>query len=77
MKLVTQIRVNLLHLDIIAIALAAQRIGYDILLPRRVLNIDCLLSNGFKPPFLPQVQIGLGKQVLQNFVIGEHIDLPP
>ena len=39
-KLLTQVRVNLLHLDIVAIALANQRIGYDIRLPMRVLNIN-------------------------------------
>src|SRR4051812_40946285 len=76
-KLLTEIRVNLLHLDIVAIALAAQRIGYDIRLPRRVLNINKVLSNGFKPPYLPQVQVGLSEQVLQTFVVGEHIHLPP
>ena len=76
-KGLTQIRVDLLHLDIISIAPAAQRISYDIGLPRRVLNINCVLSNGFKPPSLPQVQIGLSEQVLQTFLIGEHIHLPP
>src|SRR4051812_19191542 len=76
-KLLTQVRVNLMHLDIVAIALAAQRIGYDVRLPRRVLNINRVFSNGFKPPSLPQVQIGLSEQVLQAFVISEHIHLPP
>ena len=76
-ELLTQVRVNLLHLDIIAIALASQRIDYDIRLHRRVLNISRALSNGLKPPSLSQVQIGLGEQVLQTFVIGEHIHLPP
>src|SRR3954470_4432566 len=76
-KLLTQVRVNLLHLDIVAIALAAKRISYDIRLPRRVLNIDRVLSNGLKPPSLPQVQILLSEKVLQTFVIGEHIHLPP
>src|SRR3954471_22725048 len=76
-KLLTQVRVNLMHQDIVAIALAAQRNGYDILLPRHVLNIDRVLSNGLKPSSLPQVQIGLSEQVLQAFVIGEHIHLPP
>src|SRR4051812_35619041 len=76
-KLLTQVRVKLLHLDIVAIALAAQRIGYDIRLPRRVLNINYVLSNGSKPPSLPQVQIGLSEQVLHTFMIGEHIHLGP
>src|SRR3954470_12977968 len=76
-ELLTQVRVNLMHLDTIAIALAAQRIGYDICLPRRVLNINRVLSNGFKPSSLPQVQIWLSEQILQAFVIGEHIHLPP
>src|ERR1043165_3721266 len=76
-EVLTQVRVNLMHMDIVAIALAAQRIGYNIRLPRRVLNINGVLSNGLKPPSLPQVQVGLGEQVLQAFVIGEHIHLPP
>src|ERR1041385_4590533 len=76
-KGLTKIRVDLLPLDIIAIALAAQRIGYDIRLPRRVLNINCVLSNGFKPSSLPQVQIWLSEQVIQTLVVGEHIHLPP
>src|SRR4051812_9299970 len=76
-ELLTQIRVNLMHLYIVAIALAAQRIGYDIRLPRHVLNINRVLSNGLKPPSLPQFQIGMSEQVLQTFVIGEHIHLPP
>src|SRR3954465_617768 len=76
-KLLTQVRVNLLHLDIIAIALAAQRIGYDIRLPRRILNINKVLSNGLKPPSLTQVQVVNSEQVFQAFVIGEHIHLPP
>src|SRR4051812_37999136 len=76
-ELLTQVRVNLMHLDFVAIALAAQRIGYDICLPRRVLNIDRVLSNGLKPPSLPQVQVGLSEKVLQAFVIGENIHLPP
>src|SRR3954469_24681285 len=76
-KLLTQVRVNFMHLDIVAIALAAQRIGYDICLPRRVLNINRVLSNGLKPSSLPQIQIGLSEQVLQAFVVGEHIHLPP
>src|SRR3954470_14719792 len=76
-KLLTQVRVNLMHLDIVEIALASQRIGYDIRLPRRVLNINGVLSKGLNPPSLPQVQIGLSEQVLQTFVIGEHIHLPP
>src|SRR4051812_34960625 len=76
-ELLTQVRENLMHLDVVAIALAAQRIGYNIRLPRRVLNINRVLSNGLKPPSLPQVQIGLSKQVLHTFVIGEHIHLPP
>src|SRR3954470_3989277 len=76
-ELLTQVRVNLMHLDIVAIAFAAQRIGYDIRLPRRVLNINRVLSNGPKPPSFPQVQVGLSEQVLQTFLIGEHIHLPP
>src|SRR3954462_12209146 len=76
-ELLTQVRVKLMHLDIVAIALAAQRIGYDIRLPRRVLNINRVFSNGFKPSSLPQVQIGMSEQVLQAFVVGEHIHLPP
>src|ERR1043165_4621907 len=76
-KLLTQVRVNLTHLDIVAIALAAQRIGYDICLPRRVLNINRVLSNGLKPSSLPQVQVGMSEQVLQAFVVDEHIHLPP
>src|SRR4051812_32057140 len=76
-KLLTQVRVNLMHLDTVAITFAAQNIGYDIRLPRRVLNINRVLSNGFKTSSLPQVQIGLSEQVLQAFVIGEHIHLPP
>src|SRR3954467_8014908 len=76
-ELLTQVRVNLMHLDIVAIALAAQRISYDIRLPRRILNINGVLSNGLKPSSLPQVQVGMSEQVLQTFVIGEHIHLPP
>src|SRR3954463_6447679 len=56
-KLLTQVRVNLMHLDIVAIPFAAQRIGYDICLPRRVLNINRVLSNGLKPYPYPQVQV--------------------
>src|SRR4051812_1606887 len=76
-ELVTQVRMHLMHLDIVAIALAAQRIGYNICLPRRVLNINGVLSNGLEPSSLPQVQVGLSEQVLQDFVVGEHIHLPP
>src|SRR4051812_49105313 len=76
-KLVTQVGMHLMHLDTVAITFAAQRIGYDIRLPRRVLNINRVLSNGFKPSSLPQVQIRLSEQVLQAFMIGEHIHLPP
>src|SRR3954468_23516335 len=76
-ELLTQVRVNLMHLDIVTIALVAQRIGYDNRLPRRVLNINRVLSNGLKSSSLPQVEIGLSEQVLQALVIGEHIHLPP
>src|SRR3954467_7981227 len=76
-ELLTQVRVKLLHLDTVAITFAAQRIGYDIRLPRRVLNINRVLSNGFQPSSLPQVQIGLSEQVLQALVTGEDINLPP
>ena len=68
---------DFLHLDIIAITFAAQRIGYDIRLPRRVLNINCVVSNDFKPPSLSQIQIWLSEQVLQTLVVREHIHLPP
>src|SRR3954471_8651770 len=76
-KLLAQVRVNLMQLDIVAIALAAQRIGYDIRLPRHVLNINRVLSNRLKASSLPQVQVVLSEQVLQAFVVGEHIHLPP
>src|ERR1043165_1769373 len=76
-KLLTQVGVNFMHLDIVAIALAAQRIGYDICLPRRVLNINRVLSDGLQASSFPQVQIGLSEQVLQAFVVGEHIHLSP
>src|SRR3954470_13040345 len=76
-ELLAQVRVKLLHLDTVAITFVAQRIGYDIRLPRRVLNINRVLSNGLKPSSLPQVQIGLSEQVLQALVIGEDINLPP
>src|SRR4051812_8322992 len=76
-ELLAQVRVKLLHLDTVAITFAAQCIGYDIRFPRRVLNIDIVLSNGFKPSSLPQVQIGLSEQVLQALVISEDINLPP
>src|ERR1041384_1327002 len=76
-ELVTQVRMHLMHLATVAIALAAQRILYDIRLPRRVLNINRVLSNGLKPSSLPQVQVGMSEQVLQAFVVGEHIHLPP
>src|SRR3954469_18202572 len=76
-ELLTKVRVNLMHLDIVAITLVVQRISYDIHLPRLVLNINRVLSNGLKPPSLPQVQIGLSEQVVQTFVIGEHTHLPP
>src|ERR1043165_837915 len=76
-ELVTQVRMHLMHLDTIAITLAGQRIGYDIRLPRHILNINGVLSNGLEPSSLPQVQVGLSEQVLQDFVVGEHIHLPP
>src|SRR3954470_22066737 len=76
-ELVTQVKMHLMHLDTVAVTLAAQRIGYDIRLPRRVLNIHGVLSNGLKPSPLPQVQVGLSEQVLQDFVVSEHIHLPP
>src|SRR4051812_29568783 len=70
-------RWNFMHLATVAITFPAQRIGYDIRLPRRILNINRVLSNGLKPYSLPQVQIGLSEQVFQALVIGEHIHLPP
>src|SRR3954467_8565591 len=74
-ELLTQVRVKLLHLDTVAITFAAQRMSDDIRLPRRVLNINRVLSNGFKPSALPQVQIGLSEQVLNLSVIGAAISL--
>src|SRR3954463_15417321 len=76
-KLLTQVGMHLMHLNTVAIALAAQRIGYDIRLPRRILNINGVLSNSLEPSPLPQVQVGMREQVLQDFVVGEHIHLPP
>src|ERR1041384_5025987 len=76
-ELVTQVGMYLMHLDTVVVTLAAQRIGYDIRLPRRVLNINGVLSNGLEPSPLPQVQVGLSEQVLQAFVVGEHIHLLP
>src|SRR4051812_19557977 len=76
-KLLTQVGMHPMHLNTVTIALAAQRIGYDIRLARHILNIHGVLSNGLEPSPLPQIQIGLCEQVLQAFVVCEHINLPP
>src|SRR3954470_14958232 len=76
-KLLTQVGMHLMHLKTVAITLAAQCISYDICLARRILNIHGVLSNSLEPSPLPQVQVRLREQVLQAFVISEHINLPP
>jgi hypothetical protein len=53
----------------VAVLLSAQGIGYDIGLARMVVDSDVIILNQLQPSSLPQVQIHLGEDILETFVV--------
>jgi hypothetical protein len=59
--------------QVVAMSLATQCICNDVCLPWVIVNFQRIVFDLLEPPLLPHVQIGLGKDVLQAFVV--RIDL--
>jgi hypothetical protein len=53
----------------VAVLLSAQGIGYDIGLAGMVVDSDVIILNQLQPSSLPQVQIRLGEDILETFVV--------
>jgi hypothetical protein len=53
----------------VAVLLSNQGIGYDIGLAGMVVDSDVIILNQLQPSSLPQVQIRLGEDILETFVV--------
>jgi hypothetical protein len=53
----------------VAILLVTQSIGYDVGLSEVVIDSDVIILNQLYPSALPQIQINLGKQVIEALVV--------
>jgi hypothetical protein len=51
------------------VSLAAQRVYDDICLTQVIVNFHLVVLDQLEPPSVPYVQIRLGKEVLQAFVV--------
>jgi hypothetical protein len=49
--------------------LATQRIRNNVCLTRGIVNFQSIVLDQLEPPSLPHIQIQLGKDVLQAFVV--------
>jgi hypothetical protein len=58
---------------IVAVSFVTQRIRNDVCLFRVIVNFQVVFFDQLEPPSLPHVQIWLGKDVLQAFVV--YIDM--
>jgi hypothetical protein len=51
------------------VSLTTQHVRNDVCLTRVIVNFQLLVLDQLEPPSLPHVQIWLGKDVLQAFVV--------